>query len=431
MEAILGVAIGIIVGSFIGWLAAKLRAGAKVSSLETEAARAEERVANSIQINTDLGKQLEEYRNQAADNASENAALKAQLDSANKRLSEQADIEKTLADRFKSMASEAVTNNNDIFLSTANEKIATLVRPLSDELKRIEENRNQSQGSLRQQIETLANNNKALERETRNLSTALRAPQVRGRWGEMHLRRVVELAGMTEYCDFEEQVNVTLENGNRDRPDMVVRMPSKRTIVIDAKTPMNAYLTAIESQTEDERDSAISRHSEQVKERALGLAKKAYWQSFDQTPEFVVMFLPGEFLLQPALERDPELIERAMRNRVIIATPNTLMALLKTVEMGWREVQIATEAAEIASLGKELHDRMYTFANHMSSMRRTLSSTVDNFNKGVGSLEHNILPSTRKFKEHGISSAREIAEIKMINTPIRQLSPRSNQNNTE
>ncbi len=485
MEAVLALIVGLAIGSLVAWLIMKLRASGNVSSLEAEAKLAKQRIEEVEQANsklhqesnnwqtqaidgrtkvaslearllsanqnieningtnTELREESQNWQSKANESANKVAELQAQLDAANKRLAEQTDIEKTLLDQFKVMASNVVANNNEIFLAAADEKIGTLVKqtktdfdfsrdavrdlvkPLSDELKRVEEARNTSQGSLKQQIETLASSNKTLEQETRNLSTALRAPQVRGRWGEMHLRRVVELAGMIEHCDFKEQVNVELEDGRYDRPDMVVHMPSERIIVIDAKTPMNAYLTAIESQTEDERDSAIYQHSRQVKERAADLAKKAYWQSLDQTPEFVVMFLPGEFLLQAALEKDPELIERAMQSRVIIATPNTLMALLKTVEMGWREVQVAAKAAEIARLGRELHDRMSVFTDHVNAMRRALSSTVDHFNRGVGSLERNVLPSTRRFKNLGISSNKEISEIKMINTHIRQLSPRS------
>ena len=202
---------------------------------------------------------------------------------------------------------------------------------------------------------------------------------------------------------------------------MVVRMPNERTIVVDAKTPMSAYLTAIESETTEEREAAIEQHVRQVKERAEGLASKSYQELFEGSPDFVVMFLPGEFLLQPALERDHELIDWAMQRNVVIATPNTLMALLKAVAMGWREAQLAEEANRIATLGAQLHDRLYTFADHMAKMRRSLSTTVNHFNNSVGSLEGSVLVSARRFKEMGVSSSRDVPELQEIETQTRQV----------
>ena len=481
MEAILGLIIGLLIGLVVSWLVMKLRAGGNASRLEAESKLSRQRIEDMERENSKLREESGSWQNQAIDartevvglnerlraantniedisranaelkaadenwqdKAAESAArvaeLQAQLDAANKRLAEQTDIEKTLLDKFKVMAAEVVASNNETFLATADEKVGVLVnqaktdfdfskdavrdlvKPLSDELKRIEEARNTSQGSLKQQIETLASSNKTLEQETRNLSTALKRPEVRGSWGEVQLRRVVELAGMANHCDFSEQVSVVSENGSSDRPDMVVNMPNQRTIVIDAKTPLNAYLTALELPTEEERQKELQRHSQQVRERARGLAQKSYWNLFDRSPEFVVMFLPGEFFLQPALEQYPNLLEESMEERVVIATPSTLMALLKTVEMGWREARLAEEAAKIGDLGQQLHDRLYVFANHMDSMRKSLSSTVDNFNKGVGSLERNVLTSARRFKDLGIRSKREIAEIEPVSSHIRQL----------
>ena len=481
MEAILGLVAGICIGSLVAWLVMRLRSGGNASRLEAEAKLAKQRIEEFEQANSKLQQESTDWRNQAIDNrtevaslqaqllsanqnteeskrsneelgaeihdwqskANENgnkvAELQAQLDAANKRLVEQTDIEKTLLDQFKVMASEVVSNNNETFLTTADEKIGTLVKqakndfdfsrvavrdlvkPLSDELKRIEEARNTSQGSLKQQIETLTSSNKALEEETRNLSTALKRPEARGSWGEIQLRRVVELAGMSNHCDFSEQVSVTSRDGKTERPDMIIYMPSNRTIVVDAKTSMKAYQESINSQTDTEREKLLNQHASQVNDRAKELSSKAYWDSLTRSPEFVVMFLPGEFLLQPALERDPELFDRAMQQKVIITTPNTLVALLKTVEMGWREARLAEEAAKIGNLGQQLHDRLYTFANHMDSMRKSLSSTVDHFNRGVGSLERNVFTSARRFKELGITSNREIAEIEPVNSHVRQL----------
>ncbi|CAI8007509.1 DNA recombination protein RmuC homolog [Geodia barretti] len=224
---------------------------------------------------------------------------------------------------------------------------------------------------------------------------------------------------MSNYCDYEEQVSITTDDGSRERPDMVVRMPNERTIVVDAKTPMNAYITAMESDTDVEREDAIRLHAKQVRERAQDLSQKSYYRLFDRSPDFVVMFLPGEFLLQHALEQDHDLIDWAMQRNVVIATPNTLMALLKAVAMGWREAQIEEEAAKVAALGQELHDRIRIFAGHMVKMRSSINSTVENFNNGIGSLESRVLTSARRFKDMGIATSQEIPELTEIDSQTR------------
>ena len=425
MEAIIGIVLGLVVGLvglIVGALLMKLRSGGETAALranldaanrtaaelkgesESWRAKAEESKLEVTKLQTEfedsnrrfeaaesdiaaLKNDVENWRSQADGNAAESVKLLANLNAANKQLAERVDIEKVLGDQFKVMANEAISNNNDAFVKAADEKIGSMVKPLSDELKRIEKARDESQGSLKQQLESLVQNNNSLTQETRNLTNALKRPEVRGSWGEMQLRRVVELAGMTNYCDYEEQVSVTSDDGSRNRPDMVVRMPNERTIVVDAKTPMGAYLTAVESDSPEERKEAIQQHSKQVRERANNLSQKSYQQMFDRSPDFVVMFLPAEYLLSAALENDRELIDWAMQRNVIIATPNTLMALLKAVAMGWREAQIEQEAAKVAALGQELHERLRIFAGHMVKMRSSLNSTVENFNNGVGSLE--------------------------------------------
>ena len=390
--------------------------------------------------NSDLKKRIEDLQKEETAIATANADLNAKLDAANKQLEGRTDIENTLLAQFKNIATEAIANNNEQFLKNADDKIGTLVKqaksdfslskdavqelikPLSDELKRIEEARNQAQGSLKEQISTLVENNSALTRETRNLTNALKRPEVRGAWGEIQLRRVVELAGMVKYCDYDEQVSIELDDGNRERPDMVVRMPNQRTIVVDAKAPMNAYLEAIESDNDTDRAEAMKEHARQVQDRARALGQKSYQEKFN-SPDFVVMFIPGEAFLQPALEIDRGLIDKAMQRKVVIATPSTLMALLKAVAMGWREAQIAEEAARIAGLGQELHDRINTFANHINDMRTSLTRTVESFNKSVGSLESRVLISTRRFKELGITSSQDIPELQEVEVQIRE--PRS------
>ena len=419
---VLGVVLGVAVGVVMGAIGVQLKTSNARSKLESEAALVRQRLEIAERDNEGLRGRESGLQEEVTARSLEAGTLRAQLEATNKRFEEQMNLEAIMADKFKALSAEVISDNSDKFLKDANEKIGTLVKPLSEELKRIETDRAKSQGSLTQQIETLAQNNKALEHEARNLSTALKRPEVRGAWGEIQLRRVVELAGMANYCDFEEQVSVPALNGGQDRPDMVVRMPNNRTIVIDAKTPMNAYLTATESETEEEREKALVKHSGQVKERARNLSQKKYWQAFDRSPDFVVMFLPGEFLLQPALEREPDLMDWAMQNKVVIATPNTLMALLKTVEMGWREVRLARDAEEVGKLGRQIHERLQTWAEHMVKMGNSLNQTVRHFNSGVGSLESRVLTSARRFKELGVSSSQEIPEIPTIDTQVRELS---------
>lgn len=434
MEAIIGIVIGLVVGGIAGALFMKFRSGGESDSWRTQAEESRLALAK-IQAESEssnrryeeaeselssLKADVETWRQQADANAAESVRLRSDLNAANRQLEDRTDIEKTLLAQFKNMASETLSSSNDAFIKTADEKIGAVVKPLSEELKRIEQARNESQGSLKQQLESLVQNNSTLTEETRNLTNALKRPEVRGSWGEMQLRRVVELAGMSNYCDYEEQVSITSSDGSRERPDMVVRMPNERTIVVDAKTPMNAYLTALESDTDTERAEAIRQHARQVRERAQNLSQKSYQQLFDRSPDFVVMFLPGEFLLQQALEQDHELIDWAMQRNVVIATPNTLMALLKAVAMGWREAQIEEEAAKVAALGQELHDRIRIFAGHMVRMRGSLNSTVEHFNAGVGSLESRVLSSARRFKDLGIATSEDIPELSEIDSQTRE-----------
>lgn len=466
LVVIVGLVIGLLVGGLVTWLAVRLRSADSVTRLEQEARAASELRSERDTLRSErdeAARQLAAARasleSVAAQNESNSAALEQaraaslqsgetvaslqqQLRDANKRLEEQGDIEKTLTDQFKVLATEVIDSNNEKFLTAADEKVGNLVqqarkdfdlskeavgnlvKPLSDELKRIETARTDSQGSLRQQLETLANSNKALELETRNLTTALKRPEVRGSWGEIQLRRVAELAGMSNYCDYEEQVSMQSGDGATDRPDMVVRMPSNRTIVVDAKTPMDAYLRSIESNNDDEREEQLVRHVEQVKARATSLSRKAYWDALDRSPEFVVMFLPGEFLLQPALERDPELFDRSMQQRVIIATPNTLMALLKTVEMGWKEARLAEHAVEVQRIGQELHDRLAVYAGHVAKVGGSLRSAVRSYNSAVGSFDSRVAVSARRFTELGVPTTEDIPDLDRIDIDIREITAR-------
>ena len=270
---VLGVVLGLVVGAAIGAIGVQLKGSkrrARLDLVEDE--------------NRALKTQASELQEEVAAKSLEVGSLQARLEATNKRFEEQLNLEALMADKFKALSAEAISDNSKKFLDNANERIGTLVKPLSEHLKNIETERAKAQGSLTQQIETLAQSNRTLEQETRNLTTALKKPEVRGTWGEIQLRRVVELAGMTNYCDFEEQVSVASSSGGQDRPDMVVRMPNQRTIIIDAKTPMDAYLSATESETDEARGEALARHAGQVRERARDLAQKGYWRSFENTP---------------------------------------------------------------------------------------------------------------------------------------------------
>jgi DNA recombination protein RmuC len=242
-----------------------------------------------------------------------------------------------------------------------------------------------------------------LQRETRNLSTALRRPEVRGRWGEFTLRRVVELSGMSEHCDFAEQPEVQTDAGTL-RPDMLVRMPEARDLVVDAKTPLDAYMDAIEANDDDTRRTALARHARHVEQRVRELSQKSYWEQFEHSPEFAVLFLPGDQFLSAALVERPDLLDNALKQSIIIATPSTLMALLKVVAYGWRQAAASENAAEIRELGQELQRRLGTFVNHMNKVGRSLDNALGAYNAAVGSWERNVTPQARRFTELGATS---------------------------
>jgi DNA recombination protein RmuC len=287
-----------------------------------------------------------------------------------------------------------------------------------EQIARIEKERAEAFGALRASLEGVAVGQQALQRETRNLVSALRRPEVRGQWGEMTLRRLVELAGMVEHCDFVEQVHVTSEGGSL-RPDMVVHLPDGRQLVVDVKTPLDAYLSAVEAATDEARALSIRRHAQAVTERVRALASKAYWSQFEHSPDFVVLFIPGDQFLTAALGEVPTLLEDAIRQDVIIATPSSFVALLKAVAYGWRQNVLAENAARIRELAEDLYRRLSKFAEHMARIGRSLNASTDAYNSAVGSLERQVLPGARKFTELGLAPGRDIEELAPVETLAR------------
>lgn len=400
-------AAGLVAGAVLGALLTHIRAARRIEALHVELTAARVRLESGTLQDADRVKLLElsETRLRAA---------------------------------FDSLAGEALRANNELFLQLARETlgrdqavaegalkereaaVAQLVLPLRVALERteaqvqaLERERREAFASLRTQIETLSGGQAQLSRETRNLVTALRRPEVRGRWGELTLRRLVELAGLTEHCDFTEQLRVTSEEGAL-RPDLVVHMPDARDLVIDAKTPFEAYLAALEAPTEEERSQALKRHASQVEARVRELASKSYWSQFERSPEFAVLFLPGDQFLSAALAERPELLESALGQGVIITTPSTLIALLKTVAYGWRQSEVAHNAALIRDLGQELYRRLASFDGHLARMGQRLASAVEAYNAAVGSLERHVLPQARRFTELGVTADAPLPVLEQV-----------------
>ena len=341
--------------------------------------------------------------------------------------------EREISARFDAIAADALRKNNETFLELAagrlgqkEQAVEQLVAPLRESLKQVdgkiqqlEVARQGAYSELRTQVAELAQTQKDLRSETGNLVGALRdRPNVRGRWGEIQLKRVVEMAGMVEHCDFETQKHVATEDG-RLRPDLVVSLPGGKSVVVDAKFAGQAYLESLGAKDDDERLAKLRDHARQVRDHVTKLSHKSYWSQFEQTPEFVVLFIPGETYLSAALEQDPGLIEDGVNQQVIIATPTTLIALLRAVAYGWRQETIAESARAISEIGRDLYTRLGTFTEHVAKVGRGLESAIRSYNEAVGSLESRVLPTARKFKDNGIAPAAELAELDVIDRSIR------------
>ena len=343
-----------------------------------------------------------------------------------------------LVQAFSEISSKSLKSNNESFLQLAEQKlnvhnekakrdlserekaVEALVKPISDALEaskkqinELEKSRSEAYGGIRSQLEAMNLSQKSLRQETQNLVNALRRPEVRGRWGEITLRRLVELAGMVEHCDFQEQVH-TVSDGPNIRPDMIVRMPDQRVLVVDVKTPLDAYLEAAEAENDSQRKLGLERHAKNVRTHIRMLASKSYWEQFDESPEFVILFIPGDQFLSAALNEEPDLIEYALSKQIILATPTSFVALLKAVAYGWRQLALAENAKEIRVLAEDLYGRLATFVGHMNRVGRQLASSVENYNKAVGSLERSVLPGARKFTELGVHETKEIEKLETL-----------------
>jgi DNA recombination protein RmuC len=348
-----------------------------------------------------------------------------------------------LENTFKALAGDALKGNNQAFLELATQNLgrfqseakgdlekkqqafAELIKPINEALKKteeqireIEKERKESFGGITTQLKLMSQGQQQLETETRNLVNALRRPEVRGRWGEMTLKRLAELAGMVDRCDFQEQVHTNTEDGAL-RPDMVIRLPDNRELVVDAKTSLDSYIAAIEAPDAQSRDAHLASHARKVRERIKELAGKHYWDQFKQSPDFVILFIPGDQFLSAALDREPNLIEEALRQKVMLATPTSFVALLKAVAYGWRQVALAENAEHIREHAETLHQRIATFAEHMERVGGALENSVQHFNNAVGSLERQVLPAARRFTELGVQSKKDMPELEPVETAVR------------
>jgi DNA recombination protein RmuC len=454
-------AVGLIVGSLSIWFITRTKLKFEFdrgrAAGESDRATLTERLAGKEDQLRELREALDRETDQSEFLRTENARTLANLSGLQTRLEEErkasqeklallSNAEEKLADAFKALSADALRNNNRSFIDLAKQNleafqqnakgdlerrqnaIGDLIKPLKESLEKVdgkigelEKTRAGAYSELREQVKALAQSHLQLQSETGNLVKALRVPHVRGRWGEIQLRRVVELAGMLQYCDFVEQETFATED-SRIRPDVIVRLPGNRTIVVDSKVPFDAFYESIATTDEEVRITKLKDHARLVRTHVTALSRKSYWETVQPTPEFVLLFLPGETFYSAALENDPKLIEDGVSQGVIIATPTTLIALLKAVSYGWRQEQMAENAHEVSNLARSLYDRLRTFTKHFDDIGKGLDRALDSYNRGVRSLETRVLVTARRFKERGAITGDEIETLEPIDKATRPLS---------
>lgn len=438
MANVLLVAVGAVFGFAIAWLLVRPNAAVlntRLSVLQQEVAKLRTEATKLSDVNAQLSSAKTKLETTVVLERKANEEKIALLNQ----------MTEELRDSFQALSADALKSNNQAFLQLAQttlskfqseakgdlelrqQAVENLVMPIGESLKKVDEQirqmesvRDRAYGDLTNQVRSLISTQEKLQNETGNLVRALRTPTVRGQWGEIQLRRVVEIAGMLPYCDFVEQETVNTSTG-RLRPDLIVKLPGGKNIVVDVKTPLLAYLEATEATDDEVRRQKLQDHTRQVRTHMTQLSSKLYQEQFEPTPEFVVMFLPGEAFFSAALEQDTGLIERGVAQKVIPASPTTLIALLKAVAYGWNQDKLARNAQEISTLGKELYERLRNLGSHVENVGKNLDRAVDSYNKAVGSLESRVLVSARRFSELGAPVTETIAELPQIEKTTRNL----------
>jgi DNA recombination protein RmuC len=426
-----GLLVGAVVGAALASLLVWVRLSRRAAQAERQLSALEATTAELRSRLEAAGSEEEALRARLAEEQASRVAAETRAAEMLRSVEEQRrlleEARKQLEDTFQALAAKALQASKEDFLQLAaeslgkrEEAIKGLVAPVQETLKRYEEGIRELEKSragayegLQQQIRNLSRTEEALQRETRHLAEAMRNPVMRGRWGEVTLRRVVELAGMTEHCDFTEQVSVQGEEARR-RPDLIVHLPGERRIAVDAKVPLDDYLRAVAEASEDRRQQALREHAQKLRSHSRVLATREYWEALGEGIELVVLFVPGEAFLSAALQADPALFEEALDRKVLLCSPTNLIALLRAVAYGWRQEHVARNAREVSELGKELHDRVRTFAAHMARLGGALDSAVGAFDRAVGSLESRVLPSARRFQDLGAAGGEEVPELKRV-----------------
>ncbi|MBV2233971.1 MAG: DNA recombination protein RmuC [Sterolibacterium sp.] len=414
----------------------------RLQARDEELGRVREQLAESHGLGEGLRQQLTDLRAREAELSTQ---LNEERRTAEEKLALIEAARQQLADQFKALSADALSRNNQSFLELARstlekyqegakgeldkrqQAIAELVTPVKTTLEKfeqqvqaVEKNRVEAYATLTEQVKSLAQSQGQLKQETANLVKALRAPQTRGRWGELQLKRVVEMAGMLDHCDFFEQESVATEEGQL-RPDMIIRLPGGKNIVVDAKAPLAGYLDALEAQDDETRRQKLQDHARHVRDHLVKLGRKSYWEQFQPSPDLVVLFLPGEMFYSAALEVEPGLIEAGVEQKVILATPTTLIALLRAVAYGWKQEALADNAREISVLGKELYERLAVLADHWGDVGKHLGNAVGAYNKSLASLESRVLVSARKFRDLKAAPDRELRELAALDVTPRNV----------